>query len=164
MKWRRDMRLLLVSKVDRFARAVNTITKYVRVGQELGHEVALFGEQSSATPSLPYSLDVNRFDYAVFIVYETWDFPDLPYLAQLLDGMPKERRVIIDCIGRYNETIRVEHDFNHLEKMDGHQGWEWREGFQAISNRVLQPTCRPLREDVTPFLFHGFDADAIARP
>ena len=24
--------------------------------------------------------------------------------------MPKERRVIIDCCGRYNETIRVDHD------------------------------------------------------
>jgi hypothetical protein len=158
------MRVLLVSKLDRQARAINTITKYIRAGQELGHEIAVFGEQSSDIPGVPYALDVSRFDYAVFVVYETWDFPDLPYLAQLLDGMPKERRVIIDCIGRYNDTIRVEHDFNHLEKMDGHQGWEWVEGIKAVSEQILQPTLQPLRSDVRPFLFHGFDAQAVTRP
>ena len=50
---------------------------------------------------------------------------DLPYLAQLLDNVPKDRRVVIDPTGRFNETIRVDDDFNHLEKLDGHQGWEW---------------------------------------
>jgi hypothetical protein len=158
------MKLLLVSKLSHTARAVNTIAHYVQVGQALGHEVALFGEQQSEPPALPSSLDVKKFDFAIFIVYMPWDFPDLPYLAQLLDGMPRERRVIIDCCGRYNETIRVEHDFNHLEKMEGHQGWEWVEGFQAVSDRILQPTLTPLRDDVRPFLFHGFDPKAVARP
>jgi hypothetical protein len=158
------VKLLVVSKLDRSARAVNTISKYVQVGKALGHEVAVFGERQSEPPSLEWSLDVKRFDFAVFVVYMPSDFPDLPYLAQLLDGIPKERRVIIDCGGRYNETIRVEHDFNHLEKMEGHQGWEWVEGFQAVSGRVLQPTRTPLRSDVGSFLFHGFDPAAVARP
>ena len=33
-----------------------------------------------------------------------------------------------------------EHDFNHLEKMDGHQGWEWIEGFKAVTDKIVQPT------------------------
>jgi hypothetical protein len=156
------MRLLFVSKLSHTARAVNTIAKYIQVGQALGHEVAVFGEQQSEPPALPASLDVKKFDFAVFVVYMPWDFPDLPYLAQLLDGVPKERRIIIDCCGRYNDTIRVEHDFNHLEKMEGHQGWEWVEGFQAVSERILQPTLSPLRKDVRPFLFHGFDPKSVA--
>jgi hypothetical protein len=163
-KWRSEMRLLVVSKLDRFARGVNTVTKLVKTGAALGHDVAVYGEQVSDIADVPYSLDVDSFDFAIFVVYETSDFPDLPYLARLLDGMPKERRVIIDCCGRYNDTIRVDHDFNHLEKLDGHQGWEWVEGFQTISDRVLQPTLTPLRPDVTPFLFHGFDPQAVARP
>jgi hypothetical protein len=163
MKWRSRMKLLFVSKLDRFARAVTPITKYVVAARALGHEVAVFGERSSELPGLPYSLDVKRFDFAVFVIYQPSDFPDLPYLATLLDGMPRERRVIIDCIGRFNETIRVEHDFNHLEKLDGHQGWEWIEGFQAVSDRILQPTLTPLRDDVRPFLFHGYDPSAVAR-
>jgi len=158
------MKLLIVSKLDRYARAVTTISKYVQVGKALGHEVAVFGEQLSNVPSVPYSLDVSKFDFAIFVVYETSDFPDLPYLARLLDGMPKERRVIIDCCGRYNETIRIEHDFNHLEKMDGHQGWEWIEGLQAVSDRILQPTLSPLRTDVRPFLFHAYDPGVALRP
>ena len=157
------MKLLIVSRLDRFARAVNTITKYVQVGKALGHEVAVFGEQSAEVPAVPHSLDVKAFDYAIFVVYETKDFPDLPYLAQLLDGMPKERRVIIDCTGRFNETIRIEHDFNHLEKLDSHQGWEWVEGFQAIADRIVQPTLTPLRSDVRPFLFHAYDPASVAR-
>jgi hypothetical protein len=158
------MKLLVVSKMERSARAVSTLTKYVQVGRELGHEVALFGEQQSEVPGVPTSLDIGKFDFAIFVVYETKDFPDLPYLAQLLDGMPKERRVVIDCCGRCNDTIRVEHDFNHLEKLDSHQGWEWVEGIQAVSDKILQPTLTPLRPDVRPFLFHAYDPAAVARP
>ena len=157
------MKLLFVSKLERFARGIYTITKYAQVGKALGHEVAVFGEQLSDVPSVPHSLNVKGFDFAIFVVYETSDFPDLPYLARLLDGMPRDRRVIIDCCGRYNETIRIEHDFNHLEKMDGHQGWEWVEGFQAVSDRILQPTLTPLRADVRPFLLHAYDPAGIAR-
>jgi len=156
------MKLLFVSQLSRYSRAASTIVKYVHVGKTLGHEVAVFGEQSSEF-AVPYSLDVREFDYAIFVMYVPGDFPDLPYLARLLDGMPKDRRIVIDCCGRYNETIRVEHDFNHLEKLDGHQGWEWVEAFQAVSDRILQPTLRPLRDDVRSFLFHGFDPGSAVR-
>jgi hypothetical protein len=158
------MKLLVISKLDRFARAASTIAKYVQAGKALGHEVVVFGEQSAEFPGIPFSLEVKGFDHVVFVVYETKDFPDLPYLARLLDGVPRERRAVIDCSGRYNETIRVEHDFNHLEKLDSHQGWEWIEGFQAVSDKIMQPTLTPRRPDVRPFLFHGFDPAAVERP
>jgi hypothetical protein len=157
------MRFLFVTKLDRYARAINTITNYATVAPKLGHEVALYGEEQSDHPRVPTSLDLDRFDFVIFVVYETTDFPDLPYLARLLDTVPKERRVVIDCCGRYNDTIRIEHDFNHLEKLDGHQGWEWVEGFQAISDTILQPTLRPRRDDVRCFLFHAFDPSAVTR-
>jgi len=158
------MKLLIVSKLDRSARAIDTLTKYVKVGKSLGHEVALFAEQSQDFPDVPTSLAVKDYDFVVFIVYDARDFPDLPYLARLLDGVPKDRRAIIDCTGRFNDTIRVEHDFNHLEKLDGHQGWEWIEGFEAVSDKILQPTYKPLRSDVRSFLFHGFDSASVHRP
>lgn len=157
------MKLLVVSRMDRFARAINTITKYVETGKAMDHEVAIYGEQTSGSP-LPHSLDVKRFDFTVFVVYDPEDFPDLPYLARILDGVPKSRRVIIDCTGRYNETTRVEHDFNHLQKLDGHQDWEWTEGFEAVADRILQPTLKPRKSNVQPFLFHGFDPAAVAKP
>jgi hypothetical protein len=157
------MKLLIVSRYDRSARAINTITKYVRVGKELGHEVALFSDQIGDMPDVPTSRDPKAFDYVMFVVYETPDFPDLPYLAHLLDGVPRERRIIVDCTGRFNETIQVEHDFNHLEKMDNHMGWEWIDGFSAVAETILQPTLAPPRADARGFLFHGFDPAGIER-
>jgi hypothetical protein len=157
------MKLLVVSQLDRRARAINTLANYVRVGKELGHEVAVFAEQQAELSSVDCSLDVKHFDFAIFVVYMPSDFPDLPYLAQVLDSMPKERRIIIDCTGRYNETIRVEHDFNHLEKADGHQSWEWLEAFRAVSDCILQPTVNPIRDDVRPFLFHGYGPETARR-
>jgi hypothetical protein len=158
------MKLLIVSRFDRSARAISTILKYVRVGMTLGHEVALFSDPIGDMPDVPTSRDPKGFDYVMFVVYETPDFPDLPYLAHLLDGVPRERRVIVDCTGRYNETITVEHDFNHLEKMDNHMGWEWVDGFDAVAAAILQPTLNPLQPAATGFLFHGFDVSAIERP
>ena len=78
--------------------------KYIQVGKTPGHEIAIFGEQRSDMGPVPFSLDVKAFDFVIFVVYETQDFPDLPYLAQLLDGMPKSRRVIVHCCGRYTVT------------------------------------------------------------
>ena len=155
------MRLLFVSKLDRSARAVSAITQYAAIGKRLGHEVAIFGEPRADFPSIPHSIDVKDFDFVIFVVYEAGDFPDLPHLAYLLDGTPKERRVIVDCTGTYNDTITVEHDSNHFEKLNGHQGWEWIEGFQAVSNIILQPTATPLRKDVHSFLFFGYDPLAV---
>jgi len=157
------MKLLIVSRFDRSARAINTITKYVRVGKSLGHEVALFSEPIADMPDVPTSREPKAFDHVIFVVYETPDFPDLPYLAHLLDGVPREQRTIVDCTGRYNETIQVENDFNHLEKMDNHMGWEWIDGFAAVAKTILQPTIAPVRADVRGFLFHGFDPAAVER-
>src|SRR5258708_40227044 len=78
--------------------------------------------------------------------------------------MPKGRRVIIDCTGRYNETIRVEHDFNHLEKMDGHRGWVWIAAFQSVADRILQPTLTPPRDDVGSFLFPDYAPEGVIQP
>jgi hypothetical protein len=157
------MKFLMVTKLAMSSRAVSTIARYCEIGRHLGHEVAVFGERQ---PELPFefSLDVKSFDFAIFVVYMPFDFPDLPYLAAVLDGMPKERRIVVDCVGRYNETYRVEHDFNHLEKMEGHQGWEWVEALQTVAGLVVQPTLSPRREDVRSFLFHAYDTRAVTRP
>ena len=157
------MKLLVVSRYDRAARAINTLANYVKAGRALGHEFALFSDPIDGL-DVPTSRDVRSFDFVMFVVYETPDFPDLPHLAHLLDRVPRNRRIIVDCTGRYNDTITVEHDFNHLERMDNHLGWEWVDGFDAVAGTVLQPTLAPLRSSARSFLFHGFDPDAVERP
>jgi hypothetical protein len=158
------MRLLLVTSVDPWVRSVATVHKFVAAGRTLGHDIAVYGEPHSGLPTLPFTTDLDGLDFVLFVVQVPSDFPDMPYLARLLDGIPRERRVVLDLWGRFNETIRLEHDFNHLEKLDGHAGWEWEEGLRAISDTILQPTLSPLRQDVGSFLFHGFDPASIVKP
>jgi hypothetical protein len=158
------MRLLLVTSVDPWTRSVATVHGWVKAGRAAGHDVVLYGDPNPDLPSLPFTTDLGGVDLALFIVQVPSDFPDMPYLARLLDTIPRERRAVVDLWGRFNDTIRVEHDFNHLEKLDGHLGWEWEEALLAVSDRILQPTLKPLRSAVQPFLFHGFDPAAVVRP
>jgi len=158
------MKLLLVTGVDPWVRSVSTVHKYVAAGRSLGHEVLVYGHPHWDLPSLPFSTDLSGVDLALFAVQVPSDFPEMPFLARILDGLPRERRAVVDVWGRFNDTVRLEHDFNHLEKFDGHQGWEWEDAFQAVSDTILQPTLSPLRSRVQSFLFHGFDPTSVARP
>ncbi len=158
------MRLLLVISVDPWTRSVATVHKYVAAGQALGHEVAVYGPAHPELPGVPFTTDLGGVDLALFAIQVPSDFPDMPYLAWLLDGIPRERRMLVDLWGRFNDTIRLEHDFNHLEKLDGHLGWEWEDAFRATSDVILQPTMAPVRANVGSFLFHGYDPGSVAKP
>lgn len=155
------MKLLLVTSIDAWTRSVSTLHKWVDAGKALGHDVAVFGEANPDLPNLKFTTDVKNVDLALFVIQVPSDFPDMPHVARLLDGVPREKRAIIDLWGRYNDTIRIEHDFNHLEKLDGHQAWEWRDAIETISDVILQPSLSPRRKNVKPFLFHGFDPDSV---
>lgn len=155
------MKLLLVTAVDPWTRSVATIHGYVAAGRTLGHEVFVYGEPNPELPSLPYTTDLKGVDAALFIVQVPADFPDMPYLARILDELPRERRIVVDLWGRSNATVRVGHDFNHLEKLDGHLGWEWQEAIEAVSDTVLQPALAPL-SGARSFLFHAFEPAKVA--
>ena len=158
------MKVLLVTWVDPWTRNVATIHKWVEAGRTLGHEVVIFGPPNADLPKLTFTTDLANVDIALLVAQLQPDFPDMPYLARFLDGIPRERRMVLDMWARYDETVRVEHDFNHLEKFDGHLGLEWHDAFRAVSSTVLQPTLAPRRPDVQSFLFHGFDAGSVAAP
>ena len=156
------MKLLLVTWVDPWVQRLDRAQMRCRRAPR-GHDIAVYGEPNAHLPAFP-STDLDGVDLAVFVVQVAADFPDMPYLARVLDGIPRERRLVIDLWGRFNDTIRLEHDFNHLQKLDGHAGWEWEEAFQAVSDTILQPTLAPLRPNVGSFLFHGWDPGSVVKP
>lgn len=157
------MKLLLVTSVDAWTRSVSTLHRWIAIGHALGHDISIYGEIDPDLPKLKFTTDLGGIDLALFVVQVPSDFPDMPYLARVLDGIPREKRAILDLWGRYNDTIRVGHDFNHLEKLDGHQAWEWLDAIAAVSDCILQPTLAPRRENVRPFLFHAFDEASVAQ-
>ncbi len=158
------MKILLVTSVDAWTRSVATIHHWVVAGTRLGHDIAVYGEADAELPKLKFTTALDGVDLALFVVQVPSDFPDMPYLARVLDGIPREKRAILDLWGRYNETLRVDHDFNHLEKLDGHEAWEWQDAIAAVSDVILQPSLHPKREGVKPFLFHGFDPGSVVKP
>ena len=158
------MKLLFVISVDPWTRSVSTVHKYAAAARSLGHEVAVYGPAHAELPGVPFTTELKGVDLALFVAQVPADFPDMPYLARLMDDIPRERRAVVDLWGRFNDTIRLEHDFNHLEKIDGHLRWEWEESIRAVSDTILQPALAPLRPNVRPFLFHGYDPGSVARP
>ncbi len=158
------MKIVLTGSFDPWTRSIATVHRYVRWGQKLGHKFAVYGQASPELPELPATLDVSDADLVVFIIQVPHDIPGMPGLARMIDRVPRKKRIVLDLWGRFNETVRVDHDFNHLEKFDGHPDWEWKQAMTALAGTILQPTLKPKRADVGSFLFHGFDPEEVDNP
>lgn len=158
------MKIVLVGSIDPWTRSVATVHRYARWAERLGHQLVVHGHPSPELPRLPMSLDTSDADLVVFLLQVSKDVPSMPGLARMMDGIPRSKRIVLDLWGRFNETVRIDHDFNHLEKFDGHPDWEWKQAMTALGGKILQPTLTPRLADVGSFLFHGFDPDAVAKP
>ena len=87
------MKLLLVTSVDPWVRSVASVHRLVAAGRVLRHEIFVYGEPNAQLPNLPFTTDLAGVDCAVFIMQVAWDLPDMPNLARLLDGIPRDRRI-----------------------------------------------------------------------
>jgi SAM-dependent methyltransferase len=149
------MRLVFIHHVLEDRGSAQDMFHYERVARELGHEVVLFGRPGRATP-FNYTTQVSSADAAVFIFEFTTElqYGDLLAWATILAKVPRSRRVVIDCDGKYNDAIQVVGDINHAR---AEQSREWIEICDSLSDTILQPTYHPLRPNVKPFFFHGYD-------
>jgi glycosyltransferase involved in cell wall biosynthesis len=128
---------------------------YARAGKAMGHEITVYGPPNAAF-MLDYSKELEGADAVVFVVEWTTDlqFGDRLDWARLLQSVPRNRRVVIDCDGAYNEPIEFRGDYNHKTPEKSRR---WIEVCDSISDKILQPTLRPKRPNVKPFLFHIYD-------
>jgi hypothetical protein len=146
---------MLVYFIAEDAGSAQDVHNYMRVAEELGHEVLLYG-RPGVLPPFKFSLDVNSAD-AVFFIFE-WTtqlrFGDRLDWARLICSVPRHKRFIIDCDGSYNEMIHVESDLNHR---DAASSRDWMDICESLADKIYQPTLHPLRPNVRPFLFHAYD-------
>jgi hypothetical protein len=153
------------------AGSAQDILEYARVSKSLGHEVVMYAPQVPGTP-FECSLDLESVD-AVILVFE-WNLYLFPggdkkkggvcrdglmgighlNVAKLFSRVPRQRRVILDCDGMYNDSIQVGGDFNHPNADASRRRIELCD---SLSDKIFQPTYRPLRPNVRPFLFHAYD-------
>jgi SAM-dependent methyltransferase len=149
------MRLMFVHYVKEDRGSAQDMHHYVRAARALGHEVALYG-RPKAPSAFNYSLDMGAADAVIFIVEWTTElqYGDNVDFARLVGGVPRRRRVVIDCDGGYNDAINVVGDFNHA---DAARARRWVEVCDSLSDKVFQPTYHPLRPNARPFFFHAYN-------
>lgn len=148
------MRLMFVHYLYEDRGSAQDIHNYTLAARELGHEVALYGPRRNGSP-FNYSTDLSSIDAVIFIFEWTTDLQvgDHVDLVRLVSRVPRSRRVVIDCDGKYNDAIRVVGDYNHGTSEESRR---WIEVCDSLSDKVYQPTYHPLRPNVGTFFFHAY--------
>jgi hypothetical protein len=165
------MRLMFVYWRIGNAGSAQDILQYTRVAKSLGHEVVLYAPEEPDSP-FQCSLDLESADAVVFVFeWNLYMFPGgekkkrviyrdglmgIGHLnvAKLFSRVPRNRRVILDCDGMYNDETHVCGDFNHP---DAEASRHRTELCDSLSDKIFQPTYQPKRPNVRPFLFHAYD-------
>jgi hypothetical protein len=128
---------------------------YARAAREMGHEATVYGWPNPKIP-LDYSMDLKGADAVVFVFEWTTDLlnGDRIDWLRLISSVPRRRRVLIDCDGRYNDMVNIHGDFNHRNDAES---VTYVDFCDAVADKIYQPTPRPLRPNVGTFLFHVYD-------
>src|SRR5260370_9799294 len=110
----RSMRLMFVHWLYEDRGSAQDVHNYAVAARALGHEVALYGPPNPQSP-FNYSMDMGSADAVIFIFEWTTDlqFGDRLDWMRLVAQVPRERRVGMDCDGKYNESINVTGYCNH---------------------------------------------------
>jgi hypothetical protein len=151
------MRLMFVHWVVEDRGSPQDIFNYTRAAKAMGHEVALYGPPNEAS-AFAYSRDMESADAVVFLFEWTTLFQNgdnLDFL-RLVAKVPRERRIVVDLDGKYNDAISVVGDYNHADEAASRA---WVEVCDSLSDKIFQATPHPLRPNVRPFLFHAYSPE-----
>lgn len=129
---------------------------YARAARAMGHEAVVYGWPNPKI-ALDYTPDLAGADAVVFVFEWTTSLlhgDQLDWL-RLVSSVPRCRRVVVDCDGRYNDMINIHGDFNHRtqEESIAYVGF-----CDEVADKICQVTPHPRRPNVGTFLFHIYDA------
>lgn len=149
------MRLIFVHYAYEDRGSAQDLHNYAQTARAMGHEVAIYGPSDLAS-SFNYAKQIGTADAVIFIFEWTTalQFGDRLDFVRLVGRTPRERRVVIDCDGKYNDAIGVVGDHNHP---DAAASRLWIQVCDSLSDKICQATLHPLRENVRPFLFHAYN-------
>jgi len=149
------MRLLFVYWKVENAGSAQDIYNYCEAAKRMGHEAALYAPEG-AVPRFDCSPDLESADGVIFpLEWNIYLHNNEPLdLEEPMRRVPRRRRVVIDCDGMYNDVTRVDGDYNHLDEAGSRARTEL---YDAISDKIFQPTLHPVRRNVRPFFFHAYN-------
>jgi hypothetical protein len=149
------MRIMFVmdQRVDRGS--IQSISSYVRAGDEAGYHIALYGHADPRFPTIRFSTDISSFDYVVFLV-ESWrHWMSALRMPRIFAEVPRSRRAIVDADGMYNPIVSTGScDRNHPYEWTRQ---EWLAHYRIVADKIFQPTLVPRQPDVRKMLFYGYD-------
>ncbi len=151
------MRFMFVCYALHHQGSAQDVYNYMLVARSLGHEVVLYAPEGTRS-YLGCSSDVGSTD-GVVVILETNMY--LHYgghlnLVRLLAAVPRHRRIIIDCDGKYNAVIRIRGDHNHSDQASSKA---WMKKVDSLSDKICQASLNPLQKHVRRFLFHAYNPD-----
>src|SRR5262249_45238978 len=151
------MRLMFVHYLHEDRGSAQDVHNYAQTARAMGHEVVLYGRENSSSP-FTCSMDVESADAVIFIFEWTTDLQegDALDLVRMVARIPRARRVVIDCDGKYNDAISVVGDYNHGSEEVSRR---WIAVCDSLSDKIYQPTNHPLRSNVGTFFFHAYNPD-----
>jgi len=150
------MRLMFVYSLPRNRGYAYDVRTYMQVAERMGHEVVLYGRPHEGA-TIERSTDIESADGVVLIM--EWFYKldhDQEALRQLLNKVPRRRRVIVDSDGMYNDVIAVDGDYNHPDEASSRQRMAFCD---ELSDKIYQTTPTPRQPHVGSFLFAGYEAD-----
>jgi hypothetical protein len=149
------MRILFVmdQRVDRGS--IQSMSSYVRAGDEVGYEIALYGRTDPRFPTIRFSRDVGAFDYVVFLVESCRNWMSALRMPRIFAEVPRCRRAIVDADGMYNQIVSTDnYDRNYQWE---HIRAEWLAHYRIVADKIFQPTFTPREPGVRKVLFYGYD-------
>ena len=157
----RQMNILFAIEQRVAAGSIYALAKYVRAGRKFGHRFAIYGNPDPRFPNFMFSTELRAFDFVVFIFESRLKWMSGLQLAYLFTNVPRSRRVIFDADGMYNPTIVLDdYDRNHPTERERER---WLASYQALADRIFQPSFQPRERSVQPLLFYGYDAPVCNR-
>jgi hypothetical protein len=157
------MNILFVMEHRGNAGNTHALANYVRVGEELGHTIALYAEPQPNMAGMRFSTDVCAFDRVVYL-FESKLYRVKPLQeVSLLATIPRAHRYILDADGKYNPLVVVDdYDRNFLSE---DERAEWLQFYDALSDQIIKPTLAPSDDPrVTTLPFFGFNPSLVMDP
>jgi Glycosyl transferases group 1 len=151
--------ILFVTERRIDAGSIQALANYVRVSKKFGHHVALYGTPDPGLGEICFSTDLDRFDHVVFIFESRLTPLNGVQLAHLLVNVPRSRRSVFDADGMYGPMVVVEgYDRNHSSEREQER---WIAAYEALTDRILQPTLLAPYRKARSLLFYGYDGSAF---
>lgn len=154
------MNILFVMEPRGNAGCSHALANYMRVGEELGHTMALYGMPDPSMTGMRFTTDARAFERVIY-VFESklYRVPRLQEVA-ILAAFPREHRHVFDADARYRPMVVVDgYDRNYCNEGER---TAWFEHYDALADSIIQPTMAPPEDPrVKALPFFGFNPDLV---